>query len=395
MKFLACLLLVAALTACHAPTLSKTPVLLISIDAFRPDYLNRGLTPNLEALAASGVRARWMTPSFPTETFPNHYAMVTGLYPDHNGVVANEMEFDGLHQTLTDREGTGLPEWFAEATPIWTTVEQDGGRAEIMFWPGSEAINHGTRPDRWLPYNIKVTAQSRIDHIFRWLARKPNLSAIYFDKVDWNGHHYGPDSPETDAAIKQTDDAVGSLIAGLKKRGLFDRMNIIVVSDHGMAPIRGTIYIDDLFDAGNAHALMGGGIAGVNPDKGGTLRPERLLAAHQHMQCWRKQDIPKRFHYGANARVPQIICLAQDGWNITTHADEANRDFTEQGEHGYDNADPAMRAIFIAEGPAFRRGYVAPPFRNVDVYPLLAHLLGISPKRNDGDYADIRGMLAR
>ncbi|HEY3521942.1 MAG TPA: ectonucleotide pyrophosphatase/phosphodiesterase [Rhodanobacteraceae bacterium] len=416
----ACALALAACSA-HAPSNVRTtaavsgpvaaessvttanPLILVSIDGYRPDYLQRGLSPNLEALAVRGVRAHWMTPSFPTLTFPNHYTLVTGLYPDHHGIVANEMEDPSIqpdhHFTLKNRVAVGDGRWWNEATPLWVSVQQQGGHAATMFWPGSEAAIHGARPDHWHTFDAKVTPDARVDQVLQWLdlprARRPRVITLYFDQVDHQAHEHGPDSKEVDDALREVDAALGRLIGGLKQRALFDNANLVIVSDHGMAAVpRGhAIYIDKFFDTRRAHTVMLGAIAGVDANVGETLDVRGLLAPHAHMHCWRKEDIPARLHYGTNARIPPIVCLAQTGWLITTRAAQAKRKRADRGEHGYDNADPRMRALFVAEGPAFRQGHVVPPFPNVDVYPLLAHLLHIAPQKNDGDYAAVATML--
>ena len=394
----------ASAPAAPAPAVAAAhPLILISIDGYRADYLQRGLSPNLEMLAARGVRAQWMIPSFPTLTFPNHYTLVTGLYPDHLGIVANTMEDPSIqpdhHFTLKDREAVGDGRWWDEATPLWVSVQQQGGHAATMFWPGSEAAIRGVRPDHWRTYDMKVPADARVDQVLKWLdlplAQRPQFITLYFDQVDHQAHEHGPDSKQVDEALRQTDAALGQLIDGLKQRDLFDKVNLVIVSDHGMAavPPGHTIYIDKFFDTQRAHAVMLGAIAGVDANDGAGLNARKLLSPHPHMQCWKRRDIPARFHYGTNARIPPIVCLAQTGWSITTHAERAKHKKPEHGDHGYDNADPLMHALFVAEGPAFRRGYVAPPFPNVDVYPLLAHLLHIAPEKNDGDYGAVEAML--
>lgn len=389
--------------ATTAAPASPATVILISIDGYRADYLQRGLSPSLAMLAARGVRAQWMTPSFPSLTFPNHYTLVTGLYPDHHGIVANEMEDPSIqpdhHFTLSNRVAVGDQRWWDEATPLWVSVQQQGGHAATMFWPGSEAPIHGVRPDHWHPFDAKVTPDARVDQVLQWLdlprAQRPQFITLYFDQVDHQAHEHGPDSKEVDEALHQTDAALGRLIDGLKQRDLFDQVNLVIVSDHGMAPVANghTIYLDEFFDTQRAHTVMLGAVAGVDANSAVQLHARRMLAPHPHMQCWKKQDIPARLHYGSNPRIPPIVCLAQTGWIITTHAAQVRHKHVEHGEHGYDNADPQMRALFVAEGPDFRSGYVAPPFANVDVYPLLAHLLRITPEKNDGDYSAIEAML--
>ena len=389
------------------PVTAAATVILISIDGYRADYLQRGLSPNLAALAAGGVRAQWMTPSFPSLTFPNHYTLVTGLYPDHHGIVDNTMEDASIQPdhrfTLSDRAAIGDERWWDAATPLWVSVKQQGGHAATMFWPGSEAPIRGVRPDRWFPFDENVSANARVDHVLAWLdlpsARRPRFITLYFNAVDTAGHHYGPDSAQVDAALRKVDAALGRLIDGLKQRGRFDRVDLVIVSDHGMAPVEAShrIRIDRIANLKLLHPVALDSLASFRPprDDAATRRAiAALLAPHAHMRCMRKQDIPARFHYGGNPRVPPYVCVAQTGWLIVTAAEERHRKYPMRGEHGYDNADPLMRALFVAHGPDLRSGYIAPPFPNVDVYPLLAHLLRITPEKNDGDYAAVAGMLA-
>ncbi len=393
-----------------APAAASQPptVILVSIDGFRADYFDRGVSPNLAALAAQGVHARWMTPAFPSLTFPNHYTLVTGLYPDHHGIVNNTMEDPSIQPdhrfTISNRKAVGDERWWDEATPLWVSVQQQGGHAATMFWPGSEAPIHGVRPDHWFPFDERMTADQRVDHVLVWLdlpaAQRPRFITLYFNAVDTAAHRHGPDSPEVNDAIRRVDAAIGRLIEGLKSRGLYAATDIVVVSDHGFAPVAPghEVYLDDVTDMRALRKMTSMAVAGLEP--GPNASPARvadaeakLLAPHPHMQCWKKQDIPARFHYGTNARIPPIVCLAQTGWLIVTRHETAHWKDLPRGEHGYDNADPLMRALFIAEGPSFRHGVVAAPFPNVDVYPLLAHILGIAPEKNDGSYTQIEMML--
>lgn len=394
----------AAQSAAHAP--GPMAVILISIDGYRADYLQRGFSPNLEGLAREGVRAQWMIPSFPTLTFPNHYTLVTGLYPDHHGIVGNNMEdpaIPGVHFNMANTRAIEDPRWWNEATPIWVSVQRQGGHAATMFWPGSSTPIHGMRPDHWVPYDRSMPAQARVDHVLHWLdlagSKRPRFITLYFGQVDRQAHRHGPDSAQVNAAIRATDAAIGQLVQGLKSRHLFGKVDLVIVSDHGMAPVPldHRIYLDDLVDVGVLHPIALDALAAFRPAGHGP-RTQReiasLLSPHPHMHCLRKSELPARLHYGSNPRVPPLLCLAQTGWVITTHRAEKAVGFKVLGEHGYDNADPLMHALFIAEGPSFRHGYVAPPFPNVDVYPLLAHLLRIVPEKIDGDYETVRPMLA-
>jgi predicted AlkP superfamily pyrophosphatase or phosphodiesterase len=373
--------------------------LLISIDAFRPDYLGRGVTPNLRALAAGGVFAE-MRPSFPSKTFPNHYTLVTGRRPDETGIVANNMidpGHPGTKFTMANRAASQDGTWWDEAKPIWTSAEEAGKITAPIFWPGSEADYHGLRPRYFAAFDGKSTSDERVNQDLALLdkppAERPAFMTLYFDAVDTAGHHFGPDSKEVNAAAAEVDAAIGKLAAGLKARGVI--ANIVIVSDHGMAALSPDrqVYIDDILPKDSYTTLDLGPIGTIYPVAGHEADVEKaLVAPRPHMQCWKKQDIPARFHYGHNPRVAPLFCLPDPGWVVTTHDHRSKS--PEMGDHGYDNLAPEMRATFIASGPEFRHGVKLKTFDNVDVYPLLARLLGVTPQPNDGTLADLAPALA-
>lgn len=372
----------------------RTPLILVSIDGFRPDYLARGVTPNLNALAASGARAEAMLPSFPSITFPNHYTLVTGLRPDHHGLVGNTMEDARIAPNprfkLSDHDAVADRRWWDEAEPVWVTAERQGVRTATMFWPGSEAAIHGVRPSKWLPFDGKLPAAARVDTLLGWMDQAPSgygFYTLYFDDVDHAGHEFGPDTPQATEAAAHVDAAIGRLLEGLRARNV--KANIVVVSDHGMAAIsrERVIRLDQVAPESSFRMITGGTYGGIEARPGqDAALAAALLKPHEHMQCWRKGDIPARFQYGRNARVPAFLCLAEVGWMIVP--DEKSAERVNGGAHGYDNTAPEMRALFIASGPAFRQ-VVLKPFDNVDVYPLLMSLIGVKPLANDGDIAPL------
>lgn len=398
-------LVLAALAAC-TPAPSKpprySPLILISFDGYRADYLDRGLSPNLAALARDGVHARALRPAFPTLTFPNHYAIVTGLYPDHNGIVNNRMvdPATGKRFAYNDRSTISDPMWWG-GEPLWVGAERQGKHAATMFWPGSDVEIEGVRPEHWLPFDGKMPPAQRVDQALAWLdlppAQRPDFLTLYFEQVDHEAHEDGPDSPATDNALREVDAALGRLLDGLRMRGLADSANVVIVSDHGgtsSGPDR-VVVIDRVVDVDALDIINTGVLAGFAAKPGREAVVERaLLRPHDHMRCWRKTDVPARLHYGTNPRIPPLLCLADEGWLIFTQEfmDRPKRKIS-LGEHGYDNADANMRALFVAHGPAFKRGLVVPEFDNVDVYPLLAHVLGIKARAGDGNYGDVRAML--
>lgn len=393
-------LLALLLVACaSAPSAGgdPAPLLLISIDSFRPDYLDRGVTPNLTRIAHDGVRARWMTPSYPSLTFPNHYTLVTGLRPDHHGIVHNTMRDAVLGDfSNTDEKAVREPRWWG-GEPIWVTAEKSGLRTATLFWPGSEAAINGIWPTDWRKYDDAMPMPQRVDIVLDWLSRpkatRPRLVTLYFGALDHTAHDFGPQSPQTNATLADVDAAIGRLLQGLAARGLRDRVNVVIVSDHGMAPVpySHVLDVDTLVDKADATNIGSGEVLGFIPQPGHEAAAEaRLLGRHDHYECWRKQQLPARWHYGTHPRVPPIVCQMDVGWDAVTAKKLATyQPGSTRGSHGYDPADPSMRALFIAQGPAFRRGAEIAPFDNVDVYPLLARLVGIEPRPNDGDIAPL------
>ncbi len=369
------------------------PLLLISIDGLRVNYLGKGDTPNLDRLAREGVRADWMNPSYPALTFPNHFTLVTGLRPDHHGVVHNSMREERLGAfRVADLAAVGDGRWW-RAEPVWIGAEKAGLRTAIWAWPGGAAEIDGVRPTRWVPYDPAISAATRVDEVLRWLqepaATRPRFAALYMEQVDNAGHDFGPDAPQTRAAVRAADAAIGRLVDALERSYLSGRVNLVVVSDHGMATVAPgqVIDVENMVPMADAAVISVGQSVGIAPREGRTLATEqRLLGRHDHYQCWRKQDLPPRWHYGSNPRVPPIICQMDEGWDALPAATIARRNpGASRGSHGYDPALPSMRATFIARGPAFRRGVVIPAFDNVDVYPLMTRLLGIPTRANDGD----------
>lgn len=363
----------------------KPVTILISIDGFRADYLDRGITPNLSRLAAEGAHGK-LRPSFPTKTFPNHYAIVTGKRPDNNGIVGNNMidpRRPGVKFSLGDPKQSLDPFWWDEAEPAWITAGKAGVRSATMFWPGSEVAIHESRPPDWLRYDEHVSYAQRVNTILDWMRRpadiRPAFATLYFEAVDGAGHEFGPDSAEVNAAITEVDARIGELVAGLAKLGQPARL--LVVADHGMRAIDASrvIQLADLVDLPSIIAVETGPYAAIEPAAGTDNRVyEALLKPHEHMACNRREELPKRLHYGRNPRVAAIICIAEPGWSILAGPPTWP---VRGGAHGYDNQDPEMLALFVASGTGLK-GDVG-VVDNIEVYPLLMRLLGVAPLPGD------------
>lgn len=371
-----------------AQTTRPDLVILVSIDGFSPAYLGKGQTPVLDGLVAGGAFGS-MRPSFPSVTFPNHYTLVTGLHPDHHGVVGNRFNDAQLGAFTMASKESGF---WDQGEPIWVTAEKAGVRTGTMFWPGSEVEIHGVRPSQWAPFDQGMPGDARVDRLLSWLDlpvdQRPKLETLYFDVVDTAGHRNGPDAAETRAAAASIDASMGRLIEGLKARKLYDRTMLVVVSDHGMAatsPDR-VVWIDDIIDPAALKIGYGGAVLTADPAPGREAEvQQKLVGRHPHMECWNKADVPARLVYGSNPRVAQIVCLVETGWLTATRDRPVTR---AGGAHGYDNQAPEMAAIFIAHGPGVVAGRRLTDLDSVDVQPFLARMLGIAAPAGDGRAQD-------
>lgn len=385
----------------------KPTVILISLDGFRYDYLDKYKPPTLNRLARAGVRAKWMVPSFPTKTFPNHYTIATGLYPEHHGIVENNVYDFGEIFRIDDRSRVQESRWWL-GEPIWVTAEKQNQIAASYFFVGSEAKVAGELPTFWRTYNGRVPPEMRVDQVLGWLDlpanKRPTMITMYFSDTDDAGHEFGPDAEETRYAVLNTDRYVRQLVDGLTVRGISDRVNIVIVSDHGMAARdqRDAVVLDDYFDTTDKTLadpiLTTGEIWQIFPKPGKEDVIFEGVKNIKHATCWKRAQIPARLHYSDSDRIAPIVCSSDEGWSMTSRARfetaKKSDDFDKiRGAHGYDNKYESMRATFIARGPAFKSGYLAEPFENIHVYEMLCKILGLKPAKNDGRLAKVSGIL--
>ncbi len=371
-----------------------SPVLLIALDGFRWDFLERFEAPNLIELAASGVRADGLKPVFPTKTFPNHYTIVTGLYPEHHGIVANSMydpERDAYFR-MGDTSAVTDPAWW-QGEPIWVTAEKQGKITASYFWPGSEAAIKGVLPTYWKRFDQDVPPSERVSQVLRWLdlpeAQRPDFISLYFGQTDRVGHRFGVEDPEMAASVLEIDGVLGELFDGLRARDVFEDINIIVVSDHGMtnlSPDR-VVFLDDYLGPDDAEVIDWSPVLALRPAALSVdSLYDRLSGAHPNLAVYRREELPGRLHYSDHPRIAPIIGIADEGWSIGRRSRFEER-FYRGATHGYDNALESMQGVFLAHGPAFRTGLRVPTVENIHLYELMADILGIEPAPNDGSLA--------
>lgn len=392
-----CLFLLAATTvmtgSLFAEKMEKPTVLLISLDAFRYDYFDKADTPNLDRLRREGLQAESLIPVYPSNTFPNHYSIVTGLYPAHSGIIDNEM-YDPVYGAYFDlgkrRELASSRWWHGE--PVWVTAVKQGLKANTLFWPGTEAEINGYRPTQWLPYQHNMPYRERVEIILKWIDlpedERPNFLTLYLPEVNEVAHDAGADAPETYRAVELVDRTIGEIIKGLEEQGVLKSTHIVVVSDHGMVDVspKRQINLDDYFDTSEAQWIRYGAQLGIwAPEKKIPRILKKLRNAHPHLKVYARDEIPQRFQLSGHIRIPPIVGIPDIGWEVVTKkALKLPRDHPLRGDHGYDNEDPLMHGIFIAYGPEIPRGKKVGSFINVEIYGLLCELLGLQPAPNDG-----------
>jgi alkaline phosphatase D len=375
----------------------KEYLIILSVDGFRWDYPDICNTPTLDSLRDAGVKAASMKPSFPTKTFPNHYTLATGLYPDHHGIVMNNFYAGDLDRDYNKGDKSTVQDGaFYSGEPAWITAEKQGLKSATLFWVGSEAPTDGIMPSYWKAYQHNLAFDDRIDTLEMWLNFRsdfrPRLVFWYLHEPDNFGHIYGPEGDSTRIMVEYLDNYLSHFFYRMRKLKFYEHINFIITSDHGMSQLSEDrqIILDDYVDT-----TMFEVIDGWNPNYNLKVKEGYLdkvydaLSNVPHLNVWKHGELPERLHYGHNNRTHDITLVPDPGWSVYW----SWRIGKSKGAHGYDNDSKDMHTIFYGAGPAFKKGYVQPAFNNVDFYPLVIEILGLDPAANDGNIEHVRGML--
>jgi predicted AlkP superfamily pyrophosphatase or phosphodiesterase len=375
------------ITVEHGPNsaqqLSKPYVILVSLDGFRFDYAKRYHARHLLGLAARGASApSGMLPAYPSVTFPNHYTIATGLYPEHHGIVANSFYDPARKESYNYRDPKSVADgtWYG-GTPLWVLAEQQGMRSACFFWVGSEADIQGVRPTYYLKFDATLPNRKRVEQVLAWLhlppEQRPHMITLYFSETDTAGHRYGPDSPEVADAVRELDNQIGRLVDGIKQSKL--PVDLIVLADHGMAEVKGPAIQLDQYSLDPAwFAHLAGSSMYAKSEDDAQRAYEALRGKSDRFDVYRRQAVPAYLHFDSNAREGDPVVIPTGPYWINVIAETGASESLPKGAHGYDATRmPEMKAIFFAAGPDIRSGIALQPFENVNVYPLIAKILGL------------------
>lgn len=380
---------------------SKPYVILISADGFRHDLADKYHASNLIALREQGVAADYLQPSFPSLTFPNHYTIVTGLYPSHHGLVDNTF-YDTQRKSMYsmgNAKAVGDGSWYG-GTPLWVLAEQQQMLSASFYWVASESAIQGVRPTYYYVYNEKIPVDGRIQALKDWLQlpedKRPHLITFYFPEVDHAEHTYGPESKETADAVHFIDESMGKINAMVQSLNL--PVNIIFLADHGMTTVdtQNGIGLPASIDTTRIRVPSNDALLHLYVKDARDILPtyEALRKEAGPYDVYLAENMPERWHYNKKDdrynRIGDLILVPHlpRVFNIN------NRKLT-PGKHGFDPALDDMHATFYAWGPAFKEHLKLEGFENIHVYPLIANILGLSydPTAIDGRAEVLRGIL--
>ena len=386
----------------HPSVLERNYVVLVSFDGFRPDYLDRFDTRGFDRLARTGVVADGLTSVFPSLTFPSHYSIATGLYPEHHGIIGNRFYDPVRAEEFNRRESEDVQDgswWGGE--PIWITAERQGMVAAAQFFPGSEAPIDDVRPTHWRPYVSRVRNADRVEQVLEWLtwspAERPLLITVYFSLVDSAGHAEGPDGPRVGRAVGSADRLMEQLLDGIERLAFGDQVYLVVVSDHGMTQVRAErqIVLREAVDLRGVRAVpLGPAMSlhvGDDAARGKQLRDQFNARASGAARAYVRGEIPEHLHARASPRIGDILVVPEEGVSVVFRRDAT----PPAGRHGWDPTLPSMHGIFLMRGPRLSPGQRIAAFESVHVYPLIAHVLALRPNADiDGDLEILGSLLS-
>ncbi|XP_076356226.1 glycerophosphocholine cholinephosphodiesterase ENPP6-like isoform X1 [Tachypleus tridentatus] len=415
-RFCSFFALCAVLAIVHCSSAkSQNKLLLILVDGCRWDYVNeRDDLFGFRKIAEYGVQAEFVTPIYPSNSYPNWYTIVTGLYAENHGFVENYM-YDPVREDfflMAPDPSSNKIHWWNQSEPLWITAEKNNLRSALYWWDGCQVEIHGKKPTECIKYKSlnnsdEVVTEKLKESLVKFQKDEIDLVQLYYEAVDINGHKYGPDSNERKNAFARIDKILDSLQREIEERDITDKINLVIVSDHGMIStdpknnlklinISTAIKLEDL-----KYMIYYGASCMIVPKEGkeNKLYDDLVESNIAGLQVYKKEDIPEKYHIKGNNLTPPIVLMADPEYYIIGLQDETRSiprsSKVYLGSHGYDpDKTKDMQTIFFARGPAFKKGFKSGSIHMVDHYNLLCHLLNIKPLPNNGSWENIKSMLS-
>ncbi|XP_071987793.1 glycerophosphocholine cholinephosphodiesterase ENPP6-like isoform X1 [Engystomops pustulosus] len=396
-----------------ATSLASNKLLVFLIDGLRFDYIDEKelkVLPGFKKFIQSGVKVDYMTPDFPSVSYPNYYTLMTGHHSEVHQMTGNYMWDPKTKKSFDIGTNTDslLPMWWNGSEPLWVSMVKAKRKVFMYYWPGCEVEILGVRPNYCREYynspsdaNFTRAVNDAVETLWKGNAE---MAAVYYERVDIEGHHFGPLSEQTKNATRVVDQMLQNLEQQIIKSGLKHKVNIILFSDHGMTDVsvERLIELEKYIDFNDILQMKDRGpVVSLWPAQGKDTKVYNQLKVVQHMAVFKKEQIPDRFHYKNGKFVSPLTLVAEKGWfiaqskkksplwSIGTVPNQGRR----YGWHGYDNELVDMKGFFLASGPDFKENFRAAPIRAVDVYNLMCKVLGMEPKPNNGSWSRVQSML--
>jgi predicted AlkP superfamily pyrophosphatase or phosphodiesterase len=288
--------------------------------------------------------------------------------------------------------------WYG-GTPLWVLAEKQKMLSASFYWVASEANIQDTYPSYFYVYNETISISSRIQSVKNWLLlpeeKRPHLITFYFPQVDHDAHEFGPNDERVLNSVQFVDSSIQALQTALAPLGL--PINYIFVSDHGMTTVDNvnTIPLPAAIDTTAFIVPAGDALLHLYAKDHSQIEPTYAnLKKDTSINVYRLDETPDYWYYKAiDDRFNRLGDLI-----LTTHLPKVfnlTKRKTTVGKHGFDNHLIDMRASFIAWGPAFKSGFKIQGFENVNIYPLIAHILGLKFDENsiDGKFEVLKNTL--
>lgn len=390
--------LVASIFSCDSKTISEASVkrdtssyvIMVSIDGFRHDYAEKFNASHILEMEQTGAYAKSMIPAFPSKTFPNHYTLVTGMYPGAHGIVSNTFYSESRDEYYSIGEASVLDGTWYGGTPLWVLAEQNNMKAASFFWVGSEAEIKNTRPSYYVEYDGSISNEIRVNQVLKWLElpiiERPQFITLYFSDVDSKGHGFGPDADETKEAVLSIDENIGALRRGIAESGL--DVTLIVTSDHGMAAISEPFLLDVDF-RGARTVFSSTGVSIFHDDPEIIERIKLDIEEMDEVQVYSYDEFPEEYHFQNADRSGDLLVTIAPPKVFST------RQSVSGGTHGFDPyTHTDMHTIFYVEGAGIKSNYAIESFENIHVFPLVANILGLPiPEGIDGDASVLQAVM--